>query len=135
MKQITNSGQLAAVCDLFFFVPINGKMNAEERKILLSRISRNIERTREKIEAMEEMTQPIAPENSIGRVSRMDAIQNKSVMEAALRTARQELEDLEYAQNHIHDPEFGTCKKCKKEIDLKRLMLMPGSPYCIRCAS
>jgi len=37
------------------------------------------------------MTQPIAPENAIGRLGRMDAINNKSVMEAALREAEAKL--------------------------------------------
>ena len=35
-----------------------------------------------------EITKPIAPENAIGRISRMDAINNKSVTEAALRQAK-----------------------------------------------
>ena len=89
---------------------------------------------RSKIMDLEEMTKPIGPENAIGRISRMDAINNKSVMEAALRTARQELDDLEYASKQIEKEEFGLCLKCKAEIDFKRLMLMPGSKYCIRCA-
>ena len=35
-----------------------------------------------------ELTKPISPENAIGRISRMDAINNKSVNEAALRNSK-----------------------------------------------
>ena len=84
---------------------------------------------------MEEMTQPVSPENSIGRVSRMDAINNKSVMEAALRTARKELEGLEYAERHLDSEDYGLCAECNNAIDIKRLMIMPGSRRCMSCAS
>ncbi len=84
---------------------------------------------------MEDMTQPIGPENAIGRVSRMDAINNKSVMEAALRTARKDLDAMEAAFRKIEKGEpFGLCEKCKQPIPVERLLLMPGSRHCVRCA-
>jgi DnaK suppressor protein len=110
-------------------------MKKEDKEMLKSRLAKKIRRTREKIVSMEEMTQPITPENSIGRISRMDAINNKSVMEAALRTARQELENMEYAEKHIDDTDFGMCQKCGNEINFRRLLLIPGSNRCVHCAS
>ena len=47
--------------------------------------------TKEKIIKYTELCKPIPPQNSIGRISRMDAINNKSVTEAALRQARKEM--------------------------------------------
>ncbi|NND04773.1 MAG: TraR/DksA family transcriptional regulator [Saprospiraceae bacterium] len=110
-------------------------MTIEEKKVLKSRLESKIKRTRVKIERMEEMTQPIGPENAIGRVSRMDAINNKSVMEAALRSSRKELDEMESAWRHIdNDPNFGKCERCHNEIPFKRLAVMPGSRYCVHCA-
>ena len=37
---------------------------------------------------LEENAKPVAPENSIGRISRMDAINNKSVVEASIRNRK-----------------------------------------------
>ena len=110
-------------------------MTAEEKKMLKGRLESKITRTRVKIERMEEMTQPIGPENAIGRVSRMDAINNKSVMEAALRSARRDLNEMESALRHIdNDPNFGKCERCQKDIPFNRLAVMPGSRYCVHCA-
>ena len=53
------------------------------------------------IKEMEGLTQPISPENSIGRISRMDAINNKSVMEAALRNKKRKLSKLQMALSNI----------------------------------
>ena len=43
-------------------------------------LSKEISVTRSKISKYTELSKPIAPENSIGRVSRMDAINNKSIV-------------------------------------------------------
>ena len=109
-------------------------MTADERKSIKERIDKLIIRTKKKIASMESMTQPIAPENSIGRISRMDAINNKSVMEAALRTARKELEGLIWAEKNLNHEDYGKCTSCKRAINIKRLMLIPGSKKCVKCA-
>ena len=110
-------------------------MNKEERDRLKGLIEVEILKTKEAIEEYEELTKPIAPENSIGRISRMDAINNKSVAEAALRTQRRKLKNLNIALTRVYDEEFGKCAKCKRAIQQMRLMLMPQSRFCVRCAS
>lgn len=82
-----------------------------------------------------ELTKPIAPENAIGRVSRMDAINNKSVNEAALRKVETKLKNLEVALSKVDDADFGICLKCKKEIPLGRIMLLPHAVTCVHCAN
>ena len=89
----------------------------------------------EKITALEDATKPIAPENAIGRISRMDAINNKSVSEAALRTAKRKLVKLQHALTKMDEPSFGACADCGNTIQVKRLMFMPQSTRCVRCAS
>ena len=66
-----------------------------------------------------EATKPISPENAIGRVSRMDAINNKSVMEAALRKAEDKLNKLKLVEDSLDDENFGLCLRCKSKIPIK----------------
>ena len=93
-----------------------------------------IQKTRHKISQYEEMTQPVAPDNAIGRVSRMDAINNKGVMEAALRKARERLDGLNRHFDKLKTAEFGRCLKCKSEIPLERIFMAPQSSFCVNCA-
>ena len=88
----------------------------------------------ENINNLEELTKPIPPENSIGRISRMDAINNKSVAEAALRSSKRKLSKLRMALTNIDLPGFGDCERCKQPIPPMRLMFMPESTRCVRCA-
>lgn len=110
------------------------KMKEEEKAALRKKILETITLTEEKISGLEEATQPISPENSIGRVSRMDAINNKSVAEAALRSSKEKLSKLKLALTKLDRPEFGICVFCKNPIPPARLMYMPESTRCVRCA-
>ena len=46
----------------------------------------------------------------------MDAINNKSVVEAALRQAENKMQQLQAMQHKIKEPDFGICNKCKQYI-------------------
>ncbi|HKK78871.1 MAG TPA: TraR/DksA C4-type zinc finger protein [Phaeodactylibacter sp.] len=109
-------------------------MNATERTQLKTKIEAAIAKTQEEVGRLEEATRPISPENAIGRVSRMDAINNKGVSEAALRSAKRKLTNLKIALEKIDKPEFGICTRCKQPIPPARLMYMPESTRCVRCA-
>ena len=87
-------------------------MTAEERADLKVKIDEQIEEMKVKIEELEELSKPIAPDISLGRITRMDAINNKSVAEAALRTAKRKLGKLQHALSKIDAPDFGTCTVC-----------------------
>ena len=110
-------------------------MNKVNKKQLNAKIIDLIAKSEQDILDMEKNTQPVKPENSLGRISRMDAINNKSVMEAALRNKRKKLSKLKTALSHIDDENFGLCSSCKNEIQIKRLLFMPESDQCVRCAS
>jgi len=97
-------------------------------------IKQEIGKTELSILNYKELTKPIAPENAIGRVSRMDAINNKSVNDAALKKAELKLKNLQVALTNINDFDFGVCHKCKNNIPIGRILLMPQSRFCVHCA-
>jgi DnaK suppressor protein len=109
-------------------------MDIEARKALKEKIKTLITKLETEVIRLEEATKPIGPENAIGRVSRMDAINNKSVSEAALRSSKRKLSSLRVALTKIDAPEFGICTRCKRPIAPARLMFMPESIRCINCA-
>ena len=106
----------------------------ENKDQIKQRIEEEILETTAMVEKYKDLTKPIAPENAIGRVSRMDAINNKSVNEAALRKAEQKLNNLKVALTKIEDPDFGLCVRCKNPIPLGRILLMPQTITCVHCA-
>ena len=110
-------------------------MTEQQRIEVKKAIEDSICSTKKDIKGLKEATKPISPENSIGRVSRMDAINNKSVNEAALRSAINRLALLETALERIEREDFGLCVRCKNMIPTQRILLMPQSSLCVYCAS
>jgi DnaK suppressor protein len=99
-----------------------------------NRIETEITKTEKLIVEYKEMTKPIAPDVAIGRISRMDAINNKSVTEASLRQAESKLLNLKRVFDKLGSPDFGLCLKCKQSIPLARILYRPESLYCVNCA-
>ena len=109
-------------------------MDKEKQKFFKEKIVTEIKKLQLKIIELKGVTKPIPPENAIGRISRMDAINNKSVNEAALRTSENKLSNLEMALDKVSDPKFGLCIRCGQEIPEGRLLIMPESVKCVNCA-
>ncbi len=81
-----------------------------------------------------DLAQPISPDNAIGRVSRMDAINNKSIVDAALLKAKERLKGLKSSLDKLDGSDFGVCVKCKNNIPIERILLAPQSSFCVNCA-
>ena len=109
-------------------------MSPEELQTIEQRALRKREDLEERIAEYRELTKPIPPSEAIGRVSRMDAINNKSVNEAALRQAEKQRQGLDRALHRLDDDRFGLCTRCGEPIPTGRLLLMPGALTCVRCA-
>lgn len=109
-------------------------MNEIDKEEIKAKILLEIDRTERLVSDYKELTKPVASENAIGRVSRMDAINNKSVTEAALRQAELKLNGLKHTLAQIDNKDFGLCAKCKQPIPLGRILLIPHSRFCINCA-
>jgi DnaK suppressor protein len=102
---------------------------------VIQAIQEKIAATEKRITQLKDLCKPIAPENAIGRVSRMDAINNKSVNEAALRQNENTLLKLQQALTKVDEPNFGKCYSCGNSIPLGRILLVPQSNKCVQCAS
>jgi DnaK suppressor protein len=108
-------------------------MTEKEKIQIKERILKKIERAKSDIEYLTELTKPIPPENAIGRISRMDAINNKTINEAALLKAKNKIVDLNRALDDFDKPGFGICKSCGSDIEHGRMMIMPEGKRCMTC--
>ncbi len=109
-------------------------MEKKEKIQLKGRLVERMKAIKADIAAYKLLTKPIAPDNAIGRLTRMEAINSKSVNEAALRRAEETLSRLEHAQVKIDHPDFGFCQECDEPIPPARLLAMPETSLCVHCA-
>ena len=97
-------------------------------------VEQEIKKTETSILYYKDLTKPISPSDAIGRVSRMDAINNKSINDASLLQAEAKLRKLQIVLSKIDDPDFGICLKCKQPILVGRILIRPESLLCVNCA-
>ena len=109
-------------------------MNSKEKEKFTKILNDEILATEKTVFKYNELCKPISPDDAIGRVSRMDAINNKSVFDSALREAKKKLVQLKKIKSEINNENFGSCVNCKSNINMKRLMIRPNSRLCINCA-
>jgi RNA polymerase-binding transcription factor len=107
-----------------------------ELDTLRKTLNRRLEDLRQSIDSTAESRKPVELDQaSVGRLSRMDAMQMQAMAQAAERMRGREIERIKATLKRIDDGDFGYCITCGEEIAPKRLAIDPTIPTCIRCAS
>ena len=102
---------------------------AKDLLLTLKAENENLSRLAEDDRATVELDQ-----QSVGRLSRMDALQRQAMAEASERSRAIELQKINAALRRIEEGEDGYCMECGEEIAAKRLEIDPAASHCIRCA-
>lgn len=105
-----------------------------EKETIKQNLLNEITKTENLISEYRELSKPVAPDDAIGRITRMDAINNKSVTEASLRQAEEKLRNLKRVLSKVGTKEFGICIKCARPIPEARILYRPESLTCVNCA-
>ena len=86
-------------------------------------------------DASEDSRRPVTlDQQSVGRVTRMDAMQVQAMALASDERRQRQLRRIDAVLARIDDGEFGYCVACGEAIAEKRLGNDPAVPNCIGCA-
>ena len=72
-------------------------------------------------------------QQAVGRLSRMDAIQNQAMAQATARRRGVERQRIHAALKRIGTGEYGYCTACGEAIPAARLDADPAIPLCVAC--
>ncbi len=109
-------------------------LSDKERDQVRQTIEQQIAEAEKEMVVLKELTAAVAPDNSIGRISRMDAINNKSVNDAAYRNTRTRLKRLQNVLEKVDDKDYGLCMRCGKPIAFGRILILPEKRVCVSCS-
>ncbi|TVQ72267.1 MAG: TraR/DksA family transcriptional regulator [Balneolaceae bacterium] len=109
-------------------------LSEDQRKEVKETILRMIAEAEKELRILKELTAAVEPDSSIGRISRMDAINNKTVNDAAYRNTRKRLKQLQNVQDMVDSPSYGKCMRCGKPIAYERILIMPEKRVCVHCS-
>ena len=72
-------------------------------------------------------------QQAVGRLSRMDALQNQAMAQAQSRNRQAERQRIRAALQRLDVGEYGFCTDCGDQIAEKRLVADPATPLCLDC--
>lgn len=73
-------------------------------------------------------------QESVGRLSRIDAMQVQAMALAAQRHRQAERNRIDAALRRIDGGDYGWCVRCGEEIEARRLDHAPATAMCLACA-
>ncbi len=83
---------------------------------------------------LQSQTDPLElDQQSIGRVSRIDAIQQQELAKSNYRAAALQLKEVIAALSRIDEDEYGYCEECGEDIASARLAVKPEVRFCVSC--
>jgi DnaK suppressor protein len=89
----------------------------------------------ELIASATEGAKPVDLGEPIGRLSRVDAMQQQKILAANRLAAQQRRRRVDAALERIDAGEYGECAGCGEDIEPRRIEAQPESAMCIRCQS
>ena len=75
----------------------------------------------------------ILDQSSVGRVSRVDAMQQQSMAVSTRAIAEASLRKVLKTLKRMDAEDFGYCGECDKPIQFNRLKVQPQASHCLKC--
>ncbi len=110
-------------------------MTPAEKQEIKRHILQNLSEIETQIGLLQEKVKPIAPDCSLGRLTRMEAMGEQEVCQRILDETLVRQIRLRNALSRIHHEMFGICIECEEEIGMDRMRVRPESVRCVTCAN
>jgi DnaK suppressor protein len=110
-------------------------LTPEQLSELRADIERQIDRLLRSLEQTRRAARPVVlDQTSVGRLSRIDAIQNQAMSQGLEAREEAKRAELLEALRRIEEGTYGTCATCGGGIPFGRLQVFPETVRCSRCA-
>jgi len=73
-------------------------------------------------------------QSKVGRLSRMDAMQQQAMQKEQNRRRDLRFEQIKAALRRMEEQDYGWCLDCGEAIKPERLAVNPAAAYCTQCA-
>ncbi len=109
------------------------ELDATQRAELKCLIQSSCEELEDLLKSSRASSQPVDLGEPIGRLSRMDALQQQQMAVASRQAQQQRLQLLRNALQALERDDYGYCRHCEEPIDFQRLRARPETPFCLAC--
>lgn len=112
----------------------NEELSAVQSQQLVGLLNEQKEQLQQQLESSEADVKPVTlDQQSVGRVSRIDAIQQQQMAIASQEQARNLLIATNNSLTRFDNGEYGYCLECGDPIGFARLQVQPQAEFCVAC--
>lgn len=109
-------------------------MEVDQQSLFRPFIAARLTEIEKELASIEESTQAVAPDVSIGRLSRLDSMQHQQMALAGKQRLEDERSRLVAANHRLDEGNYGACLLCGDDIAAERLEYQPDAATCVPCA-
>ena len=109
-------------------------MTDTERTYFRSRLKNERAKLEASLRLEDSSNDSIAPDNAIGRLTRMEALQAQSMSSATRARQQKRVRLINAALHRLDSGTYGQCVRCSQPIPRGRLDVMPEARICMDCA-
>jgi len=97
-------------------------------------LERQLGRLHKSMKVTDEAMRPVElDQTAVGRLSRMDSLQNQSLSKGLHEREVVRLSQIREALGRIEDGTYGVCTVCGGPVPFERLFVFPEAPECSEC--
>lgn len=109
-------------------------LTPEEMEELRQELSRQLKKLERSMKVTDEAMNPVTlDQTAVGRLSRMDSLQNQSLTRNLQEREQVKLALIQAAFLRMEEGTYGVCVDCGGEIPFQRLFVFPEGPTCSSC--
>ena len=108
-------------------------MNDSEKALFKDKLKTLLSEIEEYLEKSEDSAEAVSPDKGLGRLSRMEAMQDQQLVLEMRRRKKRQLAEIKSALLRLDMNRYGTCIFCGHEISRERLDASPETQTCVKC--
>jgi DnaK suppressor protein len=109
-------------------------MNLYEQNKYLKCLEEALYEVEKYLESSEDAAAAVEPDKGLGRLSRLEAMQDQQLVMEMRRRKKRQLAEIKSAISRLEMGNYGSCIFCGKEISPERLEVSPETQTCMRCS-
>ncbi len=114
----------------------DSELNPDQLKLLINLLKEQRQQLNTQLKNSEADSQPVTlDQQSVGRVSRIDAIQQQQMAKANRQQDTVVLRAINASLVRVENDEYGYCLECCESIGFARLQVQPHAGLCLSCQS
>lgn len=114
----------------------NSHLTGAQLEELGAELQRQLRRLQKSMKITDEALRTVElDQTAVGRLSRMDSLQNQALSEGLREREMARLSQILEAIDRLKAGTYGLCSACGREIPFERLFVFPEAPECASCVA